>query len=252
MTLLTMFSDQETSTLWYYAFGTYSVLLVSWLVACIPFEICDQMGWLQQYRIQPSADWNPALKQKALKMAALNWAWLPFALLFASPILPSLFPIKEDAWTMVPMIIVQFAISFIVDDMFFYVYHRALHVYPTLYKKFHKPHHVFTAPFAWTSHAVHPVEMMLQSIGAMAGPMIFGFSLHTLWVWLTVRQWQGVLDHIGYKLPVDPLGWIPGVGGTEFHDLHHKHFLGNYASCFSFIDDMMGTRRKEKVEKAEQ
>lgn len=241
-----MGSEQDTPVLLYYALGTYTVLLLSWLIACVPFELCERMGWLQQYRIQPTAKWTPQVKRKALKMAAINWAWLPFALLFASPLLPLLFPMSNVPGSMLPMIVVQFAASFIIDDVCFYVYHRILHVYPTLYKNFHKPHHEFTAPFAWTSHAVHPVEMILQSIGAMAGPMIFGFSLHTLWVWLTVRQWQGVLDHIGYKLPVDPIGWIPGVGGTEFHDLHHKHFLGNYASCFSFIDDIMGTRRQEK------
>ena len=101
-------------------------------------------------------------------------------------------------------------------------YHRWLHADRDRYIRFHKPHHIFTAPFCWTSHAVHPVEMLLQSVGAMVGPVFLGMNLRTLWVWLAVRQWQGVLDHTGYELPIDPIGWIPGVGGTKFHDNHHK------------------------------
>lgn len=76
----------------------------------------------------------------------------------------------------------------------------------------------------------------------MLGPCLLGMTLTELWAWLVVRQWQGVLDHTGYDLPLDPLGWLPGVGGTRFHDDHHRHLYGNYASCFSVIDDVFGTR----------
>eukprot|EP00658_Telonema_sp_P-2_P017287 TRINITY_DN16698_c0_g2_i1.p1 TRINITY_DN16698_c0_g2~~TRINITY_DN16698_c0_g2_i1.p1 ORF type:complete len:154 (-),score=23.92 TRINITY_DN16698_c0_g2_i1:175-636(-) len=125
------------------------------------------------------------------------------------------------------------------------VYKRQLHAHPELYRRFHKPHHIFTAPFAWTSHAVHPVEMSLQSVGAMMGPIVFGFGREQLWLWLVLRQWQGVMDHIGLELPMDPLCWLPGLGGTKFHDQHHQYFNANYASCFSFIDDLFGTRWHE-------
>merc|ERR1712070_732584 len=145
-----------------------------------------------------------------------------------------------------------FGASFLLDDLWFYAYHRTLHTYPTLYRRFHKPHHVFTAPFAWTSHAVHPVEMALQSIGALCGPIFFGFGIELFWAWLVVRQWQGVLDHTGYELPLDPIGWIPGVGGTKFHDEHHQFFNANYASCFSFIDDLFGTRWVQPESKMKQ
>merc|ERR1711975_182685 len=121
-----------------------------------------------------------------------------------------------------------------------------LHENPSLYRQFHKPHHTFTAPFAISSHALHPVEMLLQSVGTMGAPTLWSFfcgdvSLQMVWLWLDVRQCQGVLDHTGYELPVDPVGWIPGVGGTRFHDDHHKYFTANYASVFSVIDIAMGT-----------
>ena len=115
-----------------------------------------------------------------------------------------------------------------VDDIWFYIYHRTLHAYagpylcvssaftrtiyqrrrcvdvrrgvpsvPVLYKSIHKPHHVFTAPFAATSHATHPLEMMLQGVGGMLGPLLIGCTLTEFWVWLAVRQWQGMEDHTG-------------------------------------------------------
>ena len=180
-------------------------------------------------------------------MAGINWVGLAVVTVAASPGIEWLFPPRAIPGLMT--IVVYFAVSFLLDDLWFYAYHRTLHSSPGLYKRFHKPHHVFTAPFAWTSHAVHPVEMMLQSIGALCGPLLFGFGRELLWLWLVVRQWQGVLDHTGYELPVDPIGWIPGVGGTKFHDEHHQYFNANYASCFSFIDDIFGTRWEQAKKK---
>lgn len=122
-----------------------------------------------------------------------------------------------------------------------------------MYASFHKPHHAFTAPFVWTSHAVHPVEMLCQSVGTMTVPLAVGMNLKVFWLWLALRQYQGVLDHSGYEgLPfyLDPFSSmsglrIPGIGqiigGTKFHDDHHRLFDGNYASCFSIIDSICGS-----------
>ena len=206
-----------------YWLGTYAVLFLSWFLACAFFELCEQRQWLRAYALQPSQSppsW--ALKRRALEMAALNWAWLPFALFAAAPVLRLRFS-AEAPFPPLPLFAVQLVACFLIDDLCFYAYHRVLHVNKRLYVRFHKPHHVFTAPFAWTSHAVHPVEMVLQSVGAMLGPALFGFSLHALWAWYVVRQWQGVLDHTGLHLPIDPIGWLPGVGGTKFHDEHHQY-----------------------------
>jgi hypothetical protein len=73
-----------------------------------------------------------------------------------------------------PFLALKMSFCFVLDDVCFYCYHRLLHSSKFgLYERFHKPHHLFKAPFAWTSHAVHPVEMALQSVGTMAGPLLF-------------------------------------------------------------------------------
>ena len=98
----------------------------------------------------------------------------------------------------------------------------------------------FTAPFSWTSHAVHPLEMM-------SVPLLLRMHIHVFWIWPAIRQYQGVLDHVGYeRLPfiLDPFSLCPGIGSTKFHDDHHKHFNYNYASLFSFIDVAFGTDYK--------
>lgn len=257
----------------FYGIGTYSVLLMSWLTICIPFDIVDRTGIFSKWKLQPNAHDRTSsalLKQRALRLAFKNWAWLPFALLLATPLLKQRIqlhcidsidvnhanmsslvihifnnPVNECAnHNSVLKIFFQIVLSFILDDVCFYVYHRILHSHRFLYIHFHKMHHKFTAPFAWTSHAVHPVEMLLQSIGAMMGPLLFAMELRIFWLWLVVRQWQGVLDHVGYDLPFDILHYIPGIGGTKFHDDHHKYVTMNYASCFSIIDDVFGTSSK--------
>ena len=229
-----------------YAIGTYTVLLVSYVIPCLIFEVIDRSKFLQSYLIQPKkVETNFKLRKTAIRMAALNFGWLPIALYLGTPILKRLIPSEGHIDTL--PFLGMIAASFLIDDFCFYVYHRILHEIPALYKPFHKPHHMFTAPFAWTSHAVHPVEMMLQSIGAMIGPaLVFHMPLRYFWTWLAIRQLQGVLDHTGYEFPYDPLAIVPGVGGTKFHDDHHKYFTKNYASCFSFIDDIFGTRYVER------
>lgn len=191
-------------------------------------------------------------------MTILNWCWIPFALAFASPILARCFPASPDSVmvtgvsTEIPdaaRFLAKVCICFLIDDVSFYCYHRVLHSNRVLYERFHKPHHVFTAPFAWTSHAVHPVEMLLQSVGTMTGPLLLRMTLTELWCWLALRQWHGVLDHTGYDLPFldTGCGWLPGIfGGTAFHDDHHRFYNGNYASYFSFIDDLLGTRVRNR------
>eukprot|EP00929_Paragymnodinium_shiwhaense_P015331 TRINITY_DN123405_c0_g1_i1.p1 TRINITY_DN123405_c0_g1~~TRINITY_DN123405_c0_g1_i1.p1 ORF type:complete len:256 (-),score=25.18 TRINITY_DN123405_c0_g1_i1:183-950(-) len=237
----------------YHGLGTYGVLLLSWVAACLPFHIMDHFGLEQHRRVQPKAErFGAGLAAKARAMVVLNWSWLICAVVAASPLLEHR-EVAESRGTgllatVAPTacIAAKVALCFLIDDCSFYAYHRALHSHGSLYEHFHKPHHVFKAPFAWTSHAVHPVEMLLQSVGTMSGPLVLGMSKHELWAWLALRQLQGVLDHTGYDWPLvefPGFGLAPSIfGGTAFHDDHHKYFNGNYASCFSFLDELFSTR----------
>ena len=268
-----------------YGLGTYAVLLGSWLIACAPFALLDATGWAERYRIQKTADGkrvqaftSPQVRAVARRLVLVNWAWLLPAVVLAAPLLRRLFPEDAPAPALARLPVV-FLVWYVLHDMSFYCCaplapppvpprgpaappstgprapvadHRTLHEVPWLYRRFHKPHHLCTSPFAWSSHAVHPVEMMLQSVGAMTGPLIwsalYGLPIRTWWCWLALVQLQGVMDHTGYELPgfLDPFARLPGFGGTKFHDDHHKYFMGNYAAAFSIIDDVMGTRLRRR------
>ena len=238
-----------------FALSTYGVLVASWLLPCLLFDAIEP--YIQKYKINPNVVIKPELRRKAIRMSVGNFAWLPFALLVAAPFLKAKFDPSStlDGAAFALLTFVQVATSFVVDDVCFYAYHRVLHEVKYLYVRFHKPHHAFIHPFVWSSHAVHPVEMLLQAIGGMLGPLLWAsfspYGMHRIsfWTWLGVRQLQGVLDHTGYD--VDPFEYIPGVGGTRAHDDHHKYFVKNYASMFSIIDDIFGTSsRPQKKKKA--
>jgi len=235
-----------------YGLGTYAVIIVSWFAACLPFEVLKH--WLAPYRLQPLPD---SEKQKRLwttmlRLVTINLAWLPIATILAAPLLKASFPNISSYENGLFWIVFRIVVCFVIDDICFYIYHRLFHNIEWLYVRFHRQHHQFVSPFAWSSHAIHPVEMMCQSVGAMLGPMLFahvwgGMTLSQYWTWIVVRQLQGVLDHTGFDLPLDPLRIIPGVGGTKFHDDHHRYFNCNYASCFSAIDLLFGTAMKDET-----
>ena len=149
-----------------YGLWTYAVLLTSWLIACIPFEICDRMRWFRRYLTQPkSRPVARGIKEQAFSMVVFNWAWLMPALVMASPILAFWFP-DRPCRPSVLRFFVQVVACFLIDDVCFYAYHRALHADRWLFDKFHRPHHVFKAPFSWSSQRRLPASSLSSSISA--------------------------------------------------------------------------------------
>ena len=46
--------------------------------------------------------------------------------------------------------------------------------------------------------------------------------------------------HSGFKSKFSK--WIPFWGETEHHDKHHESLNGNYATTFTFWDEIFGTK----------
>lgn len=95
------------------------------------------------------------------RMSAAIWVYVLAAVCIASPAIEILFP-ETKPFPSCSALALQTALSLLVDDCCFYCYHRCFHAKRWLYVRFHKQHHAFSAPCVWSSHAVHPVEMMLQ------------------------------------------------------------------------------------------
>merc|ERR1711991_558304 len=80
----------------------------------------------------------------------------------------------------------------------------------------------------------------------LRGPLFCRRHLASFFLWLWVRQMDAVKTHSGWSWPgVDVLmSTVPYYEGAPFHDYHHRSFIFNYASRFSFIDIFFGTYKQ--------
>jgi len=237
---------------WIWAFATFNnVLLImivtfvvhvaAYFIAYTPFFIADFIPSLQKYKIQNRPN-NFQEQFKCLKgvLAVFCFVELPlmgtalpgFKMLGMSldAPLPSLFTV---CW--------QVSIFFIMEDFYVYWLHRYMHENKWFYKNIHKVHHEFKAPFGIAGEYAHPIETLLLGFGTLYGPAIFGSHLLTVWIWTIIRTFEVVDVHSGYDFPWSLNNWLPYYAGAQFHDFHHRTFVGNYSTTFTYCDKIFGT-----------
>ena len=86
-------------------------------------------------------------------------------------------------------------------DMLIYWIHRGLH-HRLVYKRLHKPHHVWKIPTPFASHAFHPLDGFLQSPPYHIYPFIF--PLHKavyLGLYTLVNIWTISIHDGGFRVP---------------------------------------------------
>ncbi|KDR17319.1 delta(7)-sterol 5(6)-desaturase erg32-like [Zootermopsis nevadensis] len=139
----------------------------------------------------------------------------------------------------------QFPVIFIYQDYMTYWLHRMYHT-PFLYKHFHKLHHKYKQPTAFSTTAIHPVELVhIQLI--LASPL-FVIPVHFIpfYIIMMYTYYHGIIDHSGINFKA--YWWQPWQPGAIFHDNHHQYFHVNFAfNCFIW-DKLHGTyRRKDRI-----
>jgi sterol desaturase/sphingolipid hydroxylase (fatty acid hydroxylase superfamily) len=137
-----------------------------------------------------------------------------------------------------------FGLMLVLDDAYFYVYHRALHQVPFLYRTIHRIHHRAYAPVPLDYIYVHPLEWLLGSTG-----IVIGLVATHLWLgqipaaaflaYNVFRNLRELVIHSG--LPSGMLRYLRVLGLTEHHDLHHAKLQGNYASMLHLWDLLFRT-----------
>ncbi|OMJ25900.1 Methylsterol monooxygenase [Smittium culicis] len=212
----------------------------------LPYYIADYIPSLQKYKLQPDKviskeQWWKCFRAVAfyevIAQIPMMFFFYPAATLIGFEFSVPFPPFKEIA--------LQCIAFLFIEDTFHYFVHRAMHI-PFLYKKVHKVHHEFSAPFGITAEYAHPIETFVLGQGTIAGPLFFALCVQkvhifTMLCWITVRISQAVEAHSGYDFPWSMNHWFPLWAGAEHHDYHHMAFVNNFASTFRHWDRILGT-----------
>lgn len=140
-------------------------------------------------------------------------------------------PYSERAWMLLAHLLVN-------EVLFFYA-HWALHI-GVLYRRIHKIHHEFTAPFALAAVYAHPVEFVIADlIPFTAGFLIFRPHIFFVFIWIVGACLGTQTHHSGYRLP-----WIASFDEQpNFHDFHHMRFNCCYGNI-GWLDILHGTSKQ--------
>eukprot|EP00160_Parvularia_atlantis_P018767 Unigene7097_Nuclearia_a/m.21748 Unigene7097_Nuclearia_a/g.21748 ORF Unigene7097_Nuclearia_a/g.21748 Unigene7097_Nuclearia_a/m.21748 type:complete len:220 (-) Unigene7097_Nuclearia_a:214-873(-) len=98
-------------------------------------------------------------------------------------------------------VVLGVAAMHVIDDLYFYWNHRTLHAVPWLWRNVHALHHEIKEPTALATNYIHPLEMVLVSVGTFLAALIVRPHLLTLLIFIFVRTGQDVANHSGWEYP---------------------------------------------------
>lgn len=140
--------------------------------------------------------------------------------------------------------LLQFLEILLIFDFLGYVFHRALHQIPWLWR-FHSIHHS-PREMDWLVNArVHPVDKVLADCIQTIPTLCLGFSPVPLLVFTIFMGVQGFLNHSNLQTNYGPLRWL--LVSPQFHHWHHcndrEAYDKNFAPHLVIFDLLFGTLR---------
>jgi len=136
------------------------------------------------------------------------------------------------------------------EDFSFYWAHRLFHQ-PTMYRMFHKKHHIHFNTIYMTSVYSHWLEFALGNVTCMLlGMVLLNGHLHlvTLNAFIVFRLLETNEGHSGYDLPWSPFKIFPFSTDPSYHNYHHLKNMGNYGSFFKIWDTIFRTNKEYNIE----
>jgi len=163
-------------------------------------------------------------------MIPLNSILRPYTMLY--------YDVQEFGWG---YLIFTCIVLVFIHDAYFYLIHRLLH--SNAFKKYHIIHHKSTNPTPLAALSFHPVEAILQVMFFVI--VLFLIPLHLfaigfLGLFLFVHNAYG---HSGFELSKfkNNKFFVNSIN----HNLHHKHYHGNYGLYFTIWDRLFKTKIKK-------
>jgi len=155
---------------------------------------------------------------------------------------------EKEAFTFMNTV-VGFLFVFALADLVYYVGHRTVHKFPTLYGIVHKHHHGEPVPIrGWfdTCNA-HPTDFFYTGFSTSPVSVLWlmpylGVQIHivTVAIMMYSVMFVGALGHCR-------LDFNLGFFNTRFHAGHHAMFKYNYAQNIELWDRLFGTYKDLEV-----
>lgn len=131
----------------------------------------------------------------------------------------------------------------VVNDAWFYAFHRLMH-HPKLFRHVHAVHHKSVDVNPFSVYSFHPIEALVLGGAVIPFVLLVPTYLPALGVAQIVGLANNVMSHLGYELlprwfvKVAPFRWM---NTSTFHNLHHTQLRGNYGLLFRVWDRVFGT-----------
>ena len=126
-----------------------------------------------------------------------------------------------------------------------YLAHRALHLFPFLWR-FHQVHHSDDFVDVTTTYRTHPVETVWRFLFVIVPVWIIGIPAAAVVIQRLVSAANGIFEHGNIRLstPVDRV--LSSIWVTpNIHKIHHSRELSetnsNYANVLTIYDRLLGT-----------
>jgi Delta7-sterol 5-desaturase len=141
------------------------------------------------------------------------------------------------------VIFLEYSLYFVLFDTWFYWGHRLMHIEP-VYTGVHKIHHFSTSPSILTTFSVNPLESLINGGFVPLFTALVTVHSTTMRFIVPTSIIMGLYVHSGYEfLPRwwNRTWWTKWFITATFHDLHHKHFTGNFGGFTTVWDRICGT-----------
>lgn len=216
-----------------FSVGAVAWLTVGGLFALADFGVC-RPKWLKKVQddVTPPLQDYSEIFVVGCRNFVVHFMLIPFYAFWKDAVGYNTAP--PSSWIEV---LCDFAIFLPIFTIWFYLWHRLVHI-PPLYGYIHKMHHKFKTPIAFEGLYFSVIDMFMGNIF----PIVFItlFTSHSQWTILMIYVLaiaNSCLTHSGYYVPLLETGT---------HDAHHEFFNVNYGAGGVWMDMLFGTYRNSE------